>query len=176
MIAPAKIKLHSLLTAITVILVSNVAVSQSYVQPGQSDTIMGIPYFIKIGEGTGGVKLGVSNIADVQKLFGNGKIKNETSKRLGIVHTEKTISYKKKGLKFFALNDSTSVIYCIEVSMPNARTDKDILIGVSTQDDVVKAYGEPSYRSPESLEYDALGAVFEFNKGKVVKVLLSKQR
>ena len=136
---------------------------------------MGIPYFIKLGEGTGGVKLGISNINDVEKIFGKGKIKIETTRRLGKVYTEKTVSYKKKGLKFYALNDSTSRIYCIEVSMANARTERDILIGVSTQDDVVKAYGDPSLRSPESLEYDALGAIFEFSSGKVEKVFLSEK-
>jgi len=165
-----------LITAL--VLSSNIAFSQANNNTGatKSDTIMGIPYFIKLGEGTGGVMLGISNIDDVQKIFGPGKIKIETTRRLGKTYTEKTISYKKKGLKFFALNDSTSKIYCIEVSMPNARTEKDILIGVSTQDDVLKAYGEPSYRSPESLEYDSLGAVFEFNNGKVERVLLSKSR
>ena len=162
----------------TLVLSGNMAFAQSNnnTSTAKTDTVMGTPYFIKLGEGTGGVLLGVSNINDVQKIFGPGKIKIETTKRLGKTYTEKTISYKKKGLKFFALNDSTSKIYCIEVSMSNARTEKDILVGISTQDDVLKVYGEPSYRSPESLEYDSLGAVFEFSNGKVEKVLLSKSR
>jgi hypothetical protein len=168
-----KILQRTFITSLCLLLFGTSAFSQASTT---ADTLMGVPYFIKVGEGTGGVKLGSSNIDDVQKIFGHGKIKTETSKRMGKMYTEKTINYKKKGLKFFALNDNSSVIYCIEVSMPNARTEKDILITISTQDDVLKAYGEPSYRSPESLEYDGLGVVFEFNNGKVTKILLSQKK
>ncbi len=171
-----KIVQKTLIAASCLLVFSTTSFSQATVSPTKSDTIMGIPYFIKIGEGTGGVKLGSSTIDDVQKIFGEGKIKTETSKRMGKTYTEKTINYKKKGLKFFALNDNSSIIYCIEVSMANARTEKDILVGVSTQDDVLKAYGEPSYRSPGSLEYDGMGVVFEFNNGKVSSVLLSQKK
>jgi len=145
------------------------------VKPNSGDTIMGIPYFIRIGEGTGGVKLGVSTIEDVTKLFGETKISIEKSKRGGQEYTERALNYKKKGLKFFALNDASNIIYSIEVSMKGARTEKDILIGTSTQDDVLHTYGEPSYRSPESLDYDGLGVVFQFSNGLLSKILLSKK-
>ncbi len=145
------------------------------VKPNGGDTIMGIPYFIRIGEGTGGVKIGVSTIDDVTRLFGDTKITLEKSKRGGQEYTERALNYKKKGLKFFALNDASNIIYSIEVSMKGARTEKDILIGTSTQDDVLHAYGEPSYRSPESLDYDGQGVVFQFSNGLLSKVLLIKK-
>ena len=171
-----KIILRSLLIGCSRMLINYTGFSQGTNATNAGDTIMGIPYFIRIGEGTGGVKLGISTINDVERIFGTAKIKTETSKRLGKTYTEKAISYKKKGLKFFALNDSSAIIYCIEVSMVNARTEKDIVVGVSTQDDVLKAYGEPSYRSPESLEYDGLSVVFQFSNGKVDKVMLSEKK
>jgi len=161
--------------ALCMLTLSIPAFSQDTVKPKKTDTIMGIPYFIRIGEGTGGVKLGVSSVSDVQKLFGDVKIKREKSKRNGQIYTDRALTYKKKGLKFFALDDPSNIIYSIEVSMKGARTEKDILVGSSTQDDVLKAYGEPSYRSPESLEYDGMGVVFQFNNGLLVKVLLSKK-
>lgn len=157
------------------VLVGTRAFAQNTVAPANGDTIMGIPYFIRIGEGTGGVKLGISTVSDVQKLFGDTKIRREQAKRNGQIYTDRALTYKKKGLKFFALDDPSNIIYSIEVSMKGARTEKDVLIGTSTQDDVLKAYGEPSYRSPTSFEYDGLGVVFQFNNGLLCKVLLSKK-
>ena len=154
---------------------SSAAFSQKTVVPTTGDTIMGIPYFIKIGEGTGGVKLGISGVDDVLKLFGQTKIKREKSKRNGQIYSDRAMNYKERGLKFFAMDDPSNIIYSIEVSMRGARTEKDILIGTSTQADVLKAYGEPSYKSQENLEYDGLGVTFQFNGGVLVKVLLSKK-
>lgn len=145
------------------------------VKPSSGDTIMGIPYFIRTGEGTGGVKLDVSTIDDVKRLFGDVKITRESSKRGGQMYTDRALNYKKKGLKFFALDDPSNVIYAIEVSMKGARTERDVIVGTSTQDDVLKAYGEPSYRSAESLEYEGIGVLFQFNKGLLTKVLLNKK-
>ncbi|MGP8214870.1 MAG: hypothetical protein ACLQQ4_04840 [Bacteroidia bacterium] len=161
------------ITAVCLIFSGIAAYSQN--QPG-TDTIKGIPYFIKIGEGTGGVKLGISTVDDVQKLFGECKIHREKSKRDGKIYSDRALFYKKNGLKFFALDNPVDIIYSIEVSMKGARTEKDIVIGTSTQDDVLKTYGEPSYRSPESLEYDGLGVVFQFNNGLLVKVLLTTKK
>jgi hypothetical protein len=143
---------------------------------GRNDSIKGVPYFIRIGEGTGGIKLGESTADDVKKLFGKGKVRDEKSKTADKLFTFKTINYKKRGLKFFAIEEAPNTIYAIEVSMEGARTEKDITIGTSTQDDVIKAYGEPSYRSPESLGYDNLGVVFEFHHGVLQRVLLSKKK
>jgi hypothetical protein len=154
------------------------AFSQGRDRSGKMDTVKGLPYFIKVGEGTGGVKLGSSTIADVQRIFGKGKIRDEKSKRNGKIYTDKTVTYKAKGLKFFAIStpDSATVIYSIEIVMPGARTERDVVIGSSTQAEVILAYGDPSYRSPANISYDTQGVIFEFSNGVVDRILISQTR
>jgi hypothetical protein len=160
----------------SVLFFSITAFAQGKDGSGKNDSLRGIPYFIKIGEGTGGIKLGTSTIADVEKLFGKGKVKSEKSKTINKLFTFKTVFYKKRGLKFFALDETPNTIYAIEVYANGARTEKDIAIGSSTEDEVVKAYGEPSYKSADSIDYDNLGVVFEFSHGVLQRVLLSKKK
>lgn len=167
---------YVVLTLAFILFSFSVAFSQGKDGMNSNDTIKGIPYFIKVGEGTGGVKLGISTIADAEKLFGKGRIRKEKAKRAGKIYRDRVIAYKKKGLRFFALFDTTNIIYSIEVTMPGARTDKDIVIGTSTQADVLKAYGEPSYRSDTYLGYDNYGVIFEFNHGILSSVLLNLKR
>lgn len=160
----------------SLLLLCTTAFAQGKDGAGRNDSLRGTPYFIKIGEGTGGIKLGSSTIADVEKLFGKSKIHKEKSKTIDKQYTYNTVTYKKQGLKFFATEEAPNTIYAIEVEMSGGRTEKDIVIGTSTMDDVTKAYGEPSYKSPDSIAYDNLGVVFEFSHGVLQKVLLSKKR
>ena len=167
---------HITLTVSCILFICSAALAQNKNEATGQDTIKGIPYFIKVNEGTGGVKLGISTIADVEKLFGKGKIRKEKAKRAGKIFRDRVIAYKKKGLRFFALFDTTNIIYSIEVSMPGARTERDIVVGTSTQADVLKAYGDPSYRSDTYLGYDNYGVIFEFAHGILTSVMLSEKR
>lgn len=123
---------------LALVLAGSCLLAQAPGRAGASDDEDGHPLFIREGVGVGDIEVGESTMGDVVARYGQGY----ALIRHGAYSYE--IRYPDPGLSFYyKYEDTSKKIFCVNVRRPaRGFTNRGIVIGESTLEDVLRLYGK----------------------------------